>query len=95
MNAKGEHGQPLASFFFSVSSNSPRGLCESELGPVSFLNGVDHIRYLRNEKGTGAEMRPAICSGIVTGDALVSYWPPETFPEVLRELNSGHFSFCF
>ena len=32
------------------------------------------IRNLKNGKGTGAEMRPAIVSGIVTGDALVSYW---------------------
>lgn len=33
------------------------------------------IRYFRNaEKGTGAEMRPANVSGIVTGDASVSYW---------------------
>ena len=29
---------------------------------------------LRNEKGTGAEMRRAIVSGIVTGDVSVSYW---------------------
>ena len=33
------------------------------------------IRHFRNEKGTGAEMRPAIASGIVTGHAPVSYWP--------------------
>lgn len=34
------------------------------------------IRRFRNvEKGTGAEMRPVIVSGIVTGDASVSYWP--------------------
>ena len=32
-------------------------------------------RYFRNGKKTGAEMRPAIVSGIVTRDALVSYWP--------------------
>ena len=30
------------------------------------------IRHFRNDKGTGAEMCPAIVSGIVTGDALVS-----------------------
>ena len=30
---------------------------------------------LRNEKGTGAEMRRTIVSGIVTGDVSVSYWP--------------------
>ena len=33
------------------------------------------IRHFRNEKGTEAQMPPAIVSGIVTGDALVSYWP--------------------
>ena len=33
------------------------------------------IRRFRNvEKGTGAEVRPVIVSGIVTGDASVSYW---------------------
>ena len=32
------------------------------------------IRHFRNEKGTGAKMHPAGISGIVTGDALVSYW---------------------
>ena len=29
----------------------------------------------RKEKGTGAEMCRAIVSGMVTGDAPVSYWP--------------------
>lgn len=33
------------------------------------------IRQFENEKGTGAEMRSAIVSGVVTGDAQVSYWP--------------------
>ena len=32
------------------------------------------IRHFRNEKGTGAKMYPVGISGIVTGDALVSYW---------------------
>ena len=31
------------------------------------------IHHFRNEKGTGAEMSPAIVSGIVTGDVSVSY----------------------
>ena len=31
--------------------------------------------YVRNRVGTGAEVRPAIVSGIVTGDVPVSYWP--------------------
>ena len=30
---------------------------------------------LWNEKGTGAEMRRAIVTGIPTGDVSVSYWP--------------------
>ena len=33
------------------------------------------IRHLKVEKGTGAEMGPAIVSGIVTGDAPIIYWP--------------------
>ena len=33
------------------------------------------IRHFRNAKGTGAEMCPAIVSGIVTRDASVSRWP--------------------
>ena len=32
------------------------------------------IGHFRNAKGTGAEMYHAINSGIVTGDARVSYW---------------------
>ena len=32
------------------------------------------IRHFWNEKGTGAETRLAIDSGIFTGDAPVSYW---------------------
>ena len=33
------------------------------------------FRHFRADKGTGAEMSPAIVSGIVTGDAPVSCWP--------------------
>ena len=33
------------------------------------------MRHLRNEKRAGAEMCPAIDSGIVAGEAQVSYWP--------------------
>ena len=48
------------------------------------------IRYFRNDKETGAKMRPAIVSGIVTGDAPVSYWPiffpvPGNGPRSLHE----------
>ena len=33
------------------------------------------FRHLKKGRGTGAEMHPAIASGIVTEDVLVSYWP--------------------
>ena len=39
------------------------------------------IRHFRNAKRTGAEMCPAIVSGIVTGDAPVSYWPVWPCPQ--------------
>ena len=46
-----------------------------------------------NDKGTGAEMRPAIVFGIVAGDAQVSYWPIlslclATVPEVFTNVTS-------
>ena len=37
------------------------------------LPGVLHL-HVKNGKGTGAEMWPAIVSGIVPDNALVSYW---------------------
>ena len=52
---------------------------------------------LKNERGTGAEMCPTIVSGIVSGDALVSYWPifplclvtiPEAFARVRTRLGN-------
>ena len=42
---------------------------------MACLQWPSSIRPFRNEKGTEAEMRPAIVSGIVTGDTTVSYWP--------------------
>ena len=52
--------------------------------------------YLTNEKQTGAEMRSAIVSGIVTA-LPVSYWPIFslsllTIPEVFATVNQPHFS---
>ena len=53
---------------------------------------------LEHEKRTGAEMRRAIVSGIVPGDALVSYWPKffslslVTIPEVFAKVNSSQFA---
>ena len=42
-------------------------------------------------------MRPAIVSGIVTGDVPVSYWSKSlvTVPEVLANVNSVQFLFGF
>ena len=50
------------------------------------------IRYFSNEMATGADMRPAIVSGMVTEEAQISYWPIfslslETFPEVFANVN--------
>ena len=54
------------------------------------------IGHFRNEKGTGAEMRPAIVSGSVTGDAPVSYWPVlEMVPELFGKVNSAQFPSLF
>lgn len=40
------------------------------------VEGIDPlIRHSRNEKGIGAQMCPAMFSGVVTGDTAVSYWP--------------------
>ena len=53
---------------------------------------------LEHEKRTGTEMRRAIVSGIVPGDALVSYWPKffslslVTIPEVFAKFNSSQFA---
>ena len=48
-------------------------------------------------KRTRAEMRRAIVSGIVTGDAPVSYWSvfPVTVPRVIAKVNSAQFLFSF
>ena len=58
------------------------------------------VHHFRNEKGTGAEIRPAMFSGIITKDVLVSYWPifllsPVTVPEVPAKVNSPQFPFSF
>ena len=37
------------------------------------VNRRGSIHHFRNETGTGSEIRPASVSGIVTGDAPVSY----------------------
>ena len=52
------------------------------------------------KKTTGAEMCPAIGSGIASGDAPVSYWPLfslslVTVPEVFMKVKSAKFSSCF
>ena len=53
---------------------------------VLSVNVAEFSRAERKyEKETRTKMRPAIDSGIVTGDAAFSYWPmffPTTVPEV-------------
>ena len=63
------------------------------------LPGVPHL-HVKNGKGTGAEMRPAIVSGIVPDNALVSYWSIFslsllTVPEVFVKVNSAQSPSCF
>ena len=58
------------------------------------------IYHFRNEKRTGAEMRPAIKSGILTTDAPLSYWPmcfpvPINSPRSLCESKLGPVSFSW
>ena len=60
-------------------------------GPLPWFD----IYHFRNEKGTRGEMSPAIVSGIVTGDAPVSYWPmfspsQVTDPKIFAKVNSPH-----
>ena len=60
----------------------------------------DAICHFRDEKGPRAEISDAIASGIVTGDAPLSYWPiffrvPSNNPRTLCEskLDPVYFSF--
>ena len=55
------------------------------------LNLTKAIRHFRNERETGPCF--AKTSGIVTGDAPVSYWPifPATVPGVFARVNSTQF----
>ena len=53
-------------------------------------------RHFRNEKGTGARRVPQILSGIVTGDAPISYWSIfslslATVPEVFAKVHLAQF----
>ena len=51
------------------------------------------MRHLKNQKRAEAEMCPAIDSGIVAGEAQLSYWPIlfslsiVTVPEVFAKTN--------
>ena len=57
------------------------------------LDKKRELGFFRNEKGTGAEMCPAIVCGIVIRDASVSYWPMfsplslATVPEVIARVS--------
>ena len=54
------------------------------------------ICHFITEKGTEAEICPAIDSGIITRDAAIGYWPIfplslETVPEVFAKVNFAQF----
>ena len=60
------------------------------------MNKTQRICHFTNERVTGAEIRPTVASGIVTGDASVSYWTIlslslVTIPEVIAKVNSFFF----
>ena len=62
--------------------------------PIVEIRKLCCRRHFRNEKGTGVEMLLAIIYGIVTYDALVSYWLIfflflVTVPEVFAKVNSA------
>ena len=67
----------------------PRSLLQNRTKTLA----TQFIRATLNEKGTGAKVNPASISGIVTGDAPVSYWlifPPMslvTVPEFTAKFN--------
>lgn len=61
---------------------------------MACLQWPSSIRPFRNEKGTEAEMRPAIVSGIVTGghagQLLANFYLSlTTIPEVFAKVNSA------
>lgn len=43
------------------------------------------LRHFGDEKETGAKMRPAVLSGIVSGDVPLSYWQFFPIPEVFAK----------
>ena len=78
----GRTGQLLDNFFFVVPCNSPRSLCESKLGPVSFWFLKWRI------------VKYPFFSGIITGEESVSYWSiffvvPSNSPRSLCESKLG------
>ena len=57
-------------YMISVSTLKPACKIQS-----LFLEDKIRLLNVRIKKGTGAKMRHASVSGIVTGDVSVSYWP--------------------
>ena len=53
-------------------------LCRSPYGLLLYAkpetNFTSSIRHIRNETATGAEIRAAVVSGIVSRDVPVSHW---------------------
>ena len=77
-------------FFLCGERNTNASYAKPE---TNFTSSIHHIR---NEKATGAEIRPAVVSGIVSRDVPVSHWAvffPVTVPEVFAKVNSSQFLF--
>ena len=55
-------------FFLCGERNTNASYAKPE---TNFTSSIHHIR---NEKATGAEIRPAVVSGIVSRDVPVSHW---------------------
>ena len=55
--------------------------------PVAMRLATAVLTTFRNEKGAGAEILPAIVSGIVAGDAPIFSFVPVTVPEVCAKVN--------
>ena len=49
-----------------------------------------HSLLHKSEKGTGAEICPAIASGIVIWDAPVSYWPIGSLQPAIHVVQNYH-----
>ena len=66
---------PFSNSFPDLNPSCRRSLSQNRVTGHFYISEAGTcIRHFRNEKGSGAEMCPAIVSGIVTGNSPVSSW---------------------